>query len=386
MSEDLLFISAHLPVEKSRQAGHKTAWRNLVWLSERYRVHLIAFRSEGDREEPLGGLHGLCANLHVVDVTRNLRVRGLMGGPQLPLAVGARNSAEVRRQVREWSRRTRFSRVHVEWSQLGQYLNEVDAVPERTLYVHDVLTQWSSRRAVGWLRWLWNLEADRTRRWERRVYGACTRLFVPSAKDGRLISEDAPELAGRIVVLPLHFDFYRPSSQRSYAGPIRLLFWGALGRPENAEAARWLVDHVVPRLRAAKIPFILVLAGSNPPQDIAARRAPDVEVTGFITDPSEQFARAHLAVLPLFQGAGVKVKVLECLAAGLPVLTTGIGSEGISATPDDGLKVLAPEAVEFARSIAQLAEDRARLQRVAEAADAWGQRQGRDYRRVLVEA
>ena len=77
MSSPILFLSAHLPVECSRQAGHKTAWRNLGWLAERHPVHLIAFRSEGDRAEPLDALRARCERLEVVDVTRGLRLHGL---------------------------------------------------------------------------------------------------------------------------------------------------------------------------------------------------------------------------------------------------------------------------------------------------------------------
>jgi glycosyltransferase involved in cell wall biosynthesis len=157
-----------------------------------------------------------------------------------------------------------------------------------------------------------------------------------------------------------------------------------LGRPENAESARWICQHVLPRLRAQGTDFQLVLAGSNPPADLAGYRGGQVEITGFIADPADQFARAHLAIAPLFQGAGVKVKVLECLAAGLPVLTTEIGSEGIEADAAEGLRTLPPDPQSFARAVAELSADRERLAGLAAAATAWGERFRQDHRAVLL--
>lgn len=381
---DLLFLSAHLPVERSRQAGQKNAFRNLYWLAERYRVHLIAFRSEPDREEPLTALQQLCDQVMVVDVTRGMRFRGLAANPFAPLCVAARTHAGVRRTIHEWNRTLRLARVYFEWSQLAPYLHDLLQVPQRTLYIQDVLTQWAERRASCGRSWFWQFEAYRTRIWEKHAYDGFTQIYVPSAKDRDIVARSSPALRERMRVLPLYFDVYRSASPRRYDGPLRLLFWGALRRRENAEAARWLCANLVPRLRAIGKPFVVVLAGSEPPADIQAQRAADIEVTGFLADPAEQFGRAHLAVLPLFQGAGVKVKVLECLAAGLPVLTTEVGAEGIDASVQDGLLTVSPDADSFANQVSKFETDRTLLENLSTDALAWGARQITDHRDVLL--
>ncbi len=383
MPDPLLFLSAHLPVERSRQAGHKTAWRNLCWLAERHPVHLIAFRAEGDRDESLAPLRKVCARLEIIDVSRINRLTGLLARPNLPLVVAARSCQRVSSIVTEWSRNSQYCRVHFEWSQMVQYAALLSMDLVRTLYVHDVLSQWASRKSKGVVGLFWHLEALRTRAWEHKAYLSCTRLYVPSEKDKSLIAVLDSDLNGRCSVLPLHIDFYRPLRPRSYDGPIRILFWGALGRPENAEAARWLCTQVLPRLRASKTSFTMIIAGSNPPADILTHRGFDCVVTGFVEDPAEEFGRSHIALAPLFQGAGVKVKVLECLSAGLPVLTTAIGSEGIEAREDQGLLTLPENPDAFVSMINQLAADRSNLARLGLSALEWGRGYQKDSRSTL---
>lgn len=373
MPENLLFLSGHVPAERSRQAGHKTAFRHLRWFAERYRVHLLAFRSEADQAEDLEPLRSLGAEVRVLDVTRASRGRGILRHPTLPLLVASRQQAAAHELLRRWSREISFVRVHAEWAAMGAYLGHFRAVPQRTLYLHDVLSQWAQRRAGRTGGWLWRAEAWRARRWERAVYRLCSRIFVPSKKDAMLVRGDAAE--AEVRVLPLHFDHYGTTAVRPAGPPWRLLFWGALGREENATAARWLVRDVLPHLRADAGRFQLTLLGSQPPTDLTAAATTDLEVPGFVAEPGPWFDRAHLAVLPLFEGAGVKVKVLECLAAGIPVLTTEIGAEGIDAGAADGLCVVPPRPADFVDALRRWTAAPAEISRLTEAARAWAARE-----------
>lgn len=372
MPEDLLFLSGHVPAERSRQAGHKTAFRHLRWFAERYRVRLLAFRSEADQAEDLEPLRALCVELCVLDVTRASRWCGIMQHPALPLLVASRQQDAAHDQLRRWSREIRFARVHAEWAAMGAYLKHFSAVSQRSLYLHDVLSQWARRRARRTGGILWRAEAWRARRWERAVYRWCTRILVPSTKDAALVRGHTH--SARVEVLPLHIDRYGTAQERPSGPPWRLLFWGALGREENAAAARWLVREVLPRVRSAAGPFQLTLLGSNPPPDLRNAVASDLEVPGFVADPGPWFDRAHLAVLPLFEGAGVKVKVLECLAAGIPVLTTEIGAEGIAAEAVDGLCVLPPRAEAFVEALHRWTVAPAELAGLTRAARDWAGR------------
>lgn len=374
MKGALLMLSAFLPSPNSPQAGQKTAFRNLVKLAEHHEVWLLTFRNEVDRMEDETVLRSLCRFVYVEPVSGRKRLAGILGRPSLPVLIGSRWSTRLAQVLRGVLAQHAFDRVHLEWSQMVAYAKLLESVPNRTLYVHDVLTQWAGRRADT-RGLLWRLEAWRSRQWERKAYRPFDRLFAPSAKDVQLLASLNPVYEAKCSVLPLHFDRYGLKSGERSSSQGRILFWGALGRPENANAARWLLQEVLPRLSGTGKTVQLIVAGSNPPSDLLRARNDRVSVPGFVSDPGPLFESADLAVLPVFDGAGVKVKVMECLASGLPVLTTRIGAEGIDASQEDGLFVLPPEPAAFCSEITRLIGSYPLLCRLARAAAAWGRRQ-----------
>ena len=108
----------------------------------------------------------------------------------------------------------------------------------------------------------------------------------------------------------------------------QILFWGAMYRQENYEAALWFIDNVLPSLNS-DIKFIV--AGNKPPKILEEKKSERVVVTGYVEDVSQYFSTSMCFVAPLKNGAGIKVKVLEALSSGIPVLTNDVGIEGIPA-------------------------------------------------------
>jgi len=124
--------------------------------------------------------------------------------------------------------------------------------------------------------------------------------------------------------------------------PRLLVFFGNFDRPDNSTAAVWFLDRVMADVERAIPGIKLVLLGTG--SDTLARRLDDERVSGvgFIDDPSPYFSRCALAIAPLLRGAGVKFKVLEALASGVPVVGTPVACEGVAdqwlltrAEPDD---------------------------------------------------
>jgi glycosyltransferase involved in cell wall biosynthesis len=141
------------------------------------------------------------------------------------------------------------------------------------------------------------------------------------------------------------------------------------------DAAEFLVHDILPRIRAAGCDAKILLAGANPPQSFGNFDRNDVEVTGFIKDPGAVLRSATLAVLPLRMGGGVKVKVLELLGAGVPVITTQVGAEGIPCDAANGLIVTGLDADDIAEAaLRTLALPSEQLSNLSKAAVGWSER------------
>ena len=127
-----------------------------------------------------------------------------------------------------------------------------------------------------------------------------------------------------------------------------ILFFGAMGRTENSLSAIWFINNVMPLLKNTNCRFVVI--GSNPPKELLQYKSDRIHITGFVEAIDPFFKKSLCLVAPLVLGAGIKVKVLEGLSAGIPVLTNSIGIEGIPAkkntdyffcqTPNDYAEVI----------------------------------------------
>lgn len=156
-----------------------------------------------------------------------------------------------------------------------------------------------------------------------------TAIIANNPKDRKLLVDDGID-SKRIFVWSPYFNDMSCIERKP--DRKKILFYGAMGRKENYLSVEWFIDKVFSKLDDLNLQFIVL--GSNPPEQlkkIAIRSCGRVDVTGFVADVVPYFKEAMCFVSPLVLGAGVKIKILEALSSGVPVLTNEIGIEGIEA-------------------------------------------------------
>ena len=135
-----------------------------------------------------------------------------------------------------------------------------------------------------------------------------------------------------------------------------VLFVGSFDHPPNQDAAQWLATEIMPRVRREVPDALLQIVGSHPKPHILQLARPGVEVHGDVPDLAPYFRQARVLAAPLRFGAGVKGKIVESIAHGVPVVTTTIGVEGIPLEANRDVLV-ADSCDELAKRIVRLLRD-----------------------------
>ena len=197
-------------------------------------------------------------------------------------------------------------------------------------------------------------EAERMRLIELTNAKAADMTIAVSESERQGLHSVDPNLV--VEVIPNVFDL--PIDARlQIDGRSGLLFVGGFRHSPNVDAVLWFVRDVWPRILSQRREMVCRIAGSNLSAEIVALlKRPGVEVLGHVPDLTSLFASSRMSVAPLRYGAGVKGKVGQSMAYGLPVVTTKIGAEGMALEPDKHI-LIADEPEEFAAAVLRLATD-----------------------------
>jgi glycosyltransferase involved in cell wall biosynthesis len=115
----------------------------------------------------------------------------------------------------------------------------------------------------------------------------------------------------------------------------RVLFVGSMDYHPNVEAVRHFTSEIWPQIRQGLPGAVFTIVGRNPAPAVCALTAhAGIEVTGSVPDVRPYYRQAFVAVVPLLVGGGTRLKILEAMAAGLPVVSTALGAEGLAAVPE----------------------------------------------------
>ncbi len=123
--------------------------------------------------------------------------------------------------------------------------------------------------------------------------------------------------------------FQRMGDMQWRGNKNQILFFGAMNRHENYDSVFWFLKNVFPYVSRNDIEFVVL--GGSPPKELKALQSERVHILGFVDDITPYFTESKCFVAPLVLGAGIKVKILEAMSAGMPVITNNIGIEGIGA-------------------------------------------------------
>lgn len=304
----------------------------LAKLSEQCHIDLIYFHYKGDQE------YVPCENVNVVRKVEINRLYKIMGTLSLlwvfPLFT-ARFSWKVCRYIRSLVAQNDYDFVYFDFSQSFAYSLFIKH-PHKILMAHDVMAQKYSRMKT-YLR-PWAVMS------ERRILKQGT-VFTFSEKDCQLIKD-----LYNLPSYPTTF-FLSPEVQAAIpgSGEDYFVFFGGWVREENYESIEWYVDNVNPCMSNVKYKII----GGGLPARIKEKLPENFEYLGFVDNPYPIIANAKAEIAPLRKGAGVKVKCIDALGCGTPVIGTDVAFEGIP-TEFNEFMIHAETVEDYVEAIAKL--------------------------------
>ncbi|HWE51624.1 MAG TPA: glycosyltransferase [Bryobacteraceae bacterium] len=262
--------------------------------------------------------------------------------------------------------------IQLEYTMLGQYGRRFKHLV-CALFEHDVYFQ-SIGRALPFMRSPVDkakarFEYLRALRFELRLLPRCDHIQVCTEENKRYVESFLPALAPKISAgMRAGIDAGRYPFPGGPRVPYTMLFLGSFRHTPNQVALEWFGRSVLPLIVKALPQARLLVAGSDlPPRHAFSDPANAIELLGFVNDIQPLFSTCALFVCPIRSGSGVRVKLLEAFASGIPVVSTYIGAEGL-ARVDGEFCSLADDPEGFATKAIQLLEDSEAAAQLAERA------------------
>ncbi len=274
-------------------------------------------------------------------------------------------STSIARQIRAAAESFAPQAIQIEYLQMGLYCRDLQrwrggkTTPRLILNSHELGSVPRDRHAT-----LANNPLERmisrteARRWRRYQVAASTwadHTLCVTPEDHDLFLEMGGQ---NLVTMPLGMNTRNIQPLWHPVSPLRFLFMGSFQHRPNTSAATFLLEKVWPAMRSQLPEARLLLVGRGSQEFLAAHPTfamAGVEAHGFVDDLAPLFQECRLFLAPLTEGGGIKIKILEAMARGLPVVTSPIGAEGI--TNDPALLAIAPCDETFAEVALAAAHD-----------------------------
>ncbi|MEM9923908.1 MAG: glycosyltransferase [Cyanobacteria bacterium P01_D01_bin.50] len=331
----ILFISAHAPTNLYPQAGQKIALDNLnKYYCDRTTIDIVVIANKTEINTATDLVDQYKNNLFTYPLRKLDKIINCLTNLSIPLKFSTRYQAKVAEKLQELLDQNTYDIIHFEYSHAAVYLdlikNQINSNYTRTVIsIHDIVSQSFLRKSEK--NFILGVEVARLFKLEKKLYSSVNELWVLSKKDGNILTSLFSIPENKIIIKPPKLsDFiYKIERKIDKIDKKSLLFWAAMNRPENEQAAITFIENCFTKLLEIDSEYKLYIVGSNPSQYIQKNANKNIIVTGFIENPTPFFEKAEIGIVPLLQGAGIKLKTLEMLEAGLPVISTSIGAEGI---------------------------------------------------------
>jgi len=362
----ILFLTQLLPYPPD--SGPKIRmYYVLRYLAEWHEVTLVALVRDNEREEDVAHLRSLCEAVHTVRLPRSaLRngyflARSLLAGQ--PFTIVRDRVPEEDRLLDQLLSTEKYDAFHADQLYTAQYglsrpsLNGVKTVVDKHNAYFAMVQRLADVERNPLKRWLLAREARLLADYEAGVCRAYDHVLTVTEHDREVLGKLSGQ-PDKMLAIPICVDteILRPVERVHDAHELTMV--GSMFYPPNVDGVCWFIREVYPLVQAECPEVKLNVIGARPAPAIRQLAANNstVRVTGYVDDLTPYLQRTAAMIVPLRSGSGMRVKIVDALARGVPVVSTTVGAEGLDVIPGRHLLV-ADRPAGFAEAVLRLLRD-----------------------------
>jgi len=296
------------------------------------------------------------------DHSRWRQIRGMLSAflRGQPLSLGYFRNLELQRLINAELTTNQFDAVIVFSSSMAQYVENRRGVPKIMQFCDVDSHKWESlaRESYWPMRWIYRRESRLLLAYERKIAALFGASCVVSRNEAELFRQCIPGIAVNILENGVDADYFSVFSRKTDG--VNIVFVGVMDYPPNAEAAAFFAKHVWGTIRSIHPDARFTIVGARPVKSVLRlAQIPGIEVTGYVPDIRPYLAAATVSIAPLGIARGVQNKILEAMAAGVPVLTTPDVAKGLPDGAEPFVFTAERNAAAFAHTLLDLIENEA---------------------------
>ena len=327
-------------------------------LSRQHEIILCALTEEIVQDADYQQVMPFCSQIHVFHLSKITIFLNILGGilRGLPFSVSYFFNKKIQRQILDIAAREKPNHVYAQLIRTSEYFKE-NTYP-KTLDYMDAFSIGMKRRSqddAWFLRLFYALESKLLRRYETTIFAYYNHLTIISQQD-KLLMIGNEDINIKVVPNGIDYQYFTPNYEQKVQPIYDIVFVGNLGYYPNIQAAKYLVNQILPLLKKEYPNIKILLAGARPSQEIELLANENVNIKRDLVDIREAYLAAKIFVAPIFHGSGQQNKILEAMAMGLPCITTTLVNNAILAKPNEEILTADTEGA-FVEQIKNLLQD-----------------------------
>lgn len=359
----ILYLTSFIPKKNASQAGVNVTFDIIKTIKNNYNdVNMDVAGLINEEEYNTDSKCDLeyIDNKYFIPIKKVSKIKNVLLNLGKPIICSVRYDKSMINLLKKIINKNKYDYVLIDYTQNIAYIDvikEINPNLKVAIVEHDVSFLSFERKYKNCSniikKYLLKMEYKRIFKYEREMLLKYDYVFTLNYKDSNLL-----EGLDNVGVITPYFNRFELS--KISHDSFNIMFWGAMNRKENEDAVIFFINDIWPYINKKDYNVKFYIVGSKPTDKIKSLESDDIIVTGFVEDPKDYFNIMDLSVIPLRYGAGIKIKVLESLAAGIPVITTDVGAEGINIINEKSA-LISNESRGFIKNINNLLENRGKL-------------------------